>query len=89
MDKTHHDHRFQSMNEVIVRLTPGIPIVVLVLVTQGKLTRKLLLNLFIGKGLTISLREGRREGGRERGREREREGGRDGGREGGIERGEN
>ena len=40
IDHTHHDHRFQSVDEVIIGLTPGIAVVVLVLISRSKLVRE-------------------------------------------------
>ena len=52
---TDHDDRLQSMNEVFIRLSFWVAIVELVLVSQSKLLRKLLLDLLIRHGFTFTL----------------------------------
>ena len=54
----HHNDRLQSVDQVFIGLSLGVAVVVLVLVTERKLSRKLLLNLLIRLGFTLTLGEG-------------------------------
>ena len=67
----YHNDWFQSMYKVFIRLSLGVAIVVLVLITKSKLFGILSLDLFIRHCLTLTLLAG---GERERERERERDG---------------
>ena len=70
----YHNDWLQSMYKIFIRLSLGVAIVELVLITKSKLFGILSLDLLIGHCLTLTLLEGGGGGEREREREREREG---------------